>query len=346
MTFPPVHFSDGTLHGQSVSTCQIVDASLGGCDVLVLSLGPQERCCAISHSGSAATIKALIIGRGADFASGEPEPQRRVEEHLEQLVKYAGSSLEPELLSASPHDLHQTLSELKRHVMEAYRVAGRPLDIGIDLTSCPIFHALGLTAFALENGLTRRLSFFYAEGEYPQPAEEDGWHELFTAGDWDVAAIPGLQNPWIPRSSRRYVVSVGFEGNRTLRLCERREPDNIVVLFPDPGVRPEYAERTRSQNASFFDRFALSDEAFLRANAADAIAAWKTLSEANIGGDAEYAVEYLCCGTKPHALGLALRALCSCQGVVSDIVAEERLLTNVKSAGVYWRYDLHDLSAL
>ncbi len=57
-------------------------------------------------------------------------------------------------------------------------------------------------------------------------------------------------------------------------------------------------------------------------------------------------VEYMCCGTKPHALGIALRSLCTGRGVVSDIVADEHLPTNVIASGVYWRYDIFDVSAI
>ena len=341
----PVEFSVGAIHGRSVCTNRPAEASLGNCDVLILSLGPQERCCAIASSDSTAALKSIIVGETSDFQSNDPDAEQRIKEYYNRLLHVAGSNVEPSL-SGSPQARHQTLHSAIKHIKDAYQSAGRPLDIGIDLTCCPLFHALGLVAFVLENSFARKVSFFYAEGEYPAPTEDDGWHELFTAGDWDVAAIPGLQNPWSPRSSRRYVVSVGFEGNRTLRLCDRREPDSIVVLFPDPGIREEYADRTRRQNAAFFERFGLVDENFLRANAADAIEAWKILTDANLSCERKYSIEYLCCGTKPHALGLALRAFCSRQGVVSDIVADERLLTNVVEAGVYWRYDLRNTAAL
>ncbi|MDA0919256.1 MAG: hypothetical protein O2945_09320, partial [Planctomycetota bacterium] len=157
---------------------------------------------------------------------------------------------------------------------------------------------------------------------------------------------PCLRYPWILQPNRMYVVAVGFEGNKTLRLCERREADSVHVLLPDPGVSPEYVDLTRMRNAALVDRFGIADQDLLRANAADAIEAWKVLSEKNVEQFDRYEVEYLCCGTKPHSLGIALRSLCVRHGVVSDVVADERIAADVEPAGVYWRYDIRNLSAL
>jgi hypothetical protein len=286
----------------------------------------------------------LLLGSLDKVAAIEPDESAVINQN--RLSEFACHAKRVEPLSPSGRADSNALEELRHKVVELFRRLRRPLHVGIDLTCCPIYYCLGLMAFLFNNGIARRLSLFYAEGEYPEASGREESHELFTAGEWEAVAIPGLQNPWIPRRSRLYLVSVGFEGYKTLRLCERREPDRVVILFPDPGVLPEYVDRTDEQNKLLLDRFSVKENSIIRANAADAVAAWKALTERNAERFDDNTVEYLCCGTKPHSLAIGLRSLCTKQGVVSDIVAEEHLSPNVKASGVYWRYDIFDLSAI
>jgi hypothetical protein len=344
MTLVESEFRDANLHAISARAVTPSEATLGICDVVVLSPSLQERCCKIIDSGSIATeLNILIGGRKADLS---PVTTDFAAANLKRLCDFASTARHSVDLSAADRTDSKTLQDLRHEIVEAAKRLRRPLDVGIDLTCCPIYYCLGLIAFLLNNGLTRRLSLFYAEGEYPEESIGDNCHELFTAGEWEAVAIPGLQNPWVPKRYRMYLVSVGFEGYKTLRLCERREPDKVALLFPDPGVRTDYVSRTLQHNQLLIDRFSIREDNILRANAADAVEAWKVMTTRNSEDFASSTVEYLCCGTKPHSLAIALRALCTKQGVVSDIIADEHLPTSVKASGVYWRYDIFDLSAL
>lgn len=332
-------FRDAQILAASNSGSSATEATLGECDVLVLSANNQQRCCEIIASGSSATQSVFILGNDKT----DSDDVRAA--HLERLIEFAADKYNPVALSTLRLDGNQTLTRLREEVALIYQRLRRPIIVGVDLTCSPVFYALGLVSFLLNNGVVCSIRVFYAEGEYPEEIAEEDRHELFTAGDWDVVAVPGLQYPWIPSSNRLYVVAIGFEGNKTLRLCERREPDEVVILFPDPGVRPTYVRRTQENNEAFLDRYSVNENTIVRANASDAVAAWKALTELNFEQRASSTVEYLCCGTKPHSLGIALRALCTRNGVVSDIAAP-MLPTDVKPSGVYWRYDIRDLSAL
>ncbi|MBS0202019.1 MAG: hypothetical protein JSS49_03905 [Planctomycetes bacterium] len=344
MTINETEFRDASFRAISTRSTAPSDATLGTCDVLVLVPSPQERGCKIAESGSSATEKVVMLGSVDTVSALDSNASECSDES--RLSEFSRSAKHVENLSASGRADSSTLEALKRAIVELFGGLRRPLHVGIDLTCCPIYYCLGLMAFLFNNGIARRLSLFYAEGEYPEVNGHEECHELFTAGEWEAVAIPGLQNPWIPRRSRLYLVSVGFEGYKTLRLFERREPDRIVVLFPDPGVLPDYVDRTYKQNKLLLDRFSINEGSIIRANAADAVAAWKALTERNAENFIDNTVEYLCCGTKPHSLAIGLRSLCTKHGVVSDIVAEEQLSPNVKASGVYWRYDIVDLSAI
>ena len=320
------------------------DATLGECDALVLVPSQQDRCCKILESGSSASELVLMLNsiqkpkNVSDDSFGAQNDRR--------LLTFAQSAKRVVNVPASRRADPQTLGRLRSEITDLYRRLRRPLHVGIDLTCFQIYYCLGLVAYLLNNGIIGRMSLFYAEGRYPDKQGGQDGNELFTAGEWSAVAIPGLQNPWKPRRTRMYVVSVGFEGYKTLRLCERREPDRIVVLFPDPGVQPDYVDRCRNLNQPLFDRFSLTQEGIISANAADAVQAWQLMTLRNMEDFENDSVEYMCCGTKPHALGIALRSLCTGKGVVSDIVADEHLPTNVIASGVYWRYDIFDVSAI
>ena len=344
MTATETDFRDANLRAISTRSTTSSGASLGRCDVLILVPSQQERCCRIIESGSSAAEQVVMFGSLETISATDCDTSA-VTNH-NRLSDFARSAKQVVNLSPGSRANSNTLDALRQEVAELFGRLRRPLDVGIDLTCCPIYYCLGLIAFLFNNGIARRLSLYYAEGEYPEESGRDDCHEMFTAGEWEAVAIPGLQNPWIPRRSRLYLVSVGFEGYKTMRLCERREPDRVVILFPDPGVRPDYVARTLKHNKRLLDRFSVEEDSIIRANAADAVAAWKLLTARNAEDFKDNTVEYMCCGTKPHSLAIALRSLCTKQGVVSDIVAEEQLSPNVKASGVYWRYDIFDLSAI
>jgi hypothetical protein len=349
MNNPETVFRDGSLKAVSARSSDPKEVSLGKCDILVLSSSQQERCRKIVESDSRASMSTIVLrADGVSEATASSSVGELDTFHL--ISQHFAATSRLEVITSRVRGEAQDLDRVIKIIAHAFNKNRGPLEIGIDLTCCPLFVCLGLIAFLLESGVVRRVRVFYAEGAYAvDPANEDP-HELFTAGEWSAIAIPGLQYPWSPRRSRTYVIAVGFEGYKTLRLCDRREPDRVVGLFPDPGVYPDYVDRTLRANALLFDRYAVDttagSESLIRANAADAVAAWKELTLRNPERFDDYSVEYLCCGTKPHSLAIALRALCTKQGVVSDILADQYLKPSVAASGIFWRYDISDLSAI
>ena len=190
------------------------------------------------------------------------------------------------------------------------------------------------------------VAVFYAEGDYPEETTELQKHELFTAGGWDVIPIPSVEGEWSPEKERAYLVSVGFEGSKTLRLISRAEPDLVYVLLPDPGVKEEYVARALAQNSSLIDMLRDESEDIVRANAGDAIEAWKKLDEAAVEDRRAANFYYACCGTKPHSLALALRASVLKHPAVLYIVPDRHKVVDVRPLGVYWRFDLRDMTSL
>src|SRR6185437_15994620 len=82
------------------------------------------------------------------------------------------------------------------------------------------------------------------------------------------------------------------------------------------------------------------------APAADAIAAWKVLETTASERPNMESSYYLCCGTKPHSLALALRAICIQHPTVLYSAPEKHNFVDVYRAGVYWNFRIQDVSVL
>jgi hypothetical protein len=187
---------------------------------------------------------------------------------------------------------------------------------------------------------------FYAEGIYETVTSDDLAEDVpFSMGRWSSIPIPFLYGRFRPAAPKLYVVSAGFEGNKTLRVLERDDPERIVLVFPVPGVIPAYEEQVRLRNEPILARFGMLRDSILTAAAGDAIGAWSLLERHSLERSTED-VCYLCCGTKAHSLGMALRAFATKAPTVFYNVPERHNFVPVSPSGSYWTYRIVDLSAL
>jgi hypothetical protein len=187
------------------------------------------------------------------------------------------------------------------------------------------------------------MTLFYAEGGYPDPSK--GEELVFTGGRWKSVEAPYFPGIWDPRKKTFYLVSVGFEGDKTLRTISRADPDRVSVLFPEPGIRPEYVEATSRANHELMRMYRIPENQVVRAHAADAIAAWQALSSAAIERPDENAY-FVCCGTKPHSIALGLRAKVLKTPAVLYNLPDEHRVVDIKPSGKFWKYEITDLTAL
>lgn len=236
--------------------------------------------------------------------------------------------------------------QLWRRVREISLAGQRPLRAFVDLSTCPRYYGLGLVAGLFDCGFAAEVCVFYAEGEYS--LEESPLPLLdypFSIGQWNTVPIPFLRGTVNPAKRKAFIVSVGFEGVKTARVLSKEDPDRVSMLYPIPGVRLGYDNLTLECNAAVVNDFSVRADSILMAQAGDAIGVWKALSM-KVLDCAEEETYYLCCGTKPHALGMALRALCLKFPTVLYNIPEKHTFVEVKSNGVFWRFDLRDVSAM
>ncbi|MCH8043055.1 MAG: hypothetical protein IID44_04990 [Planctomycetes bacterium] len=333
-------FRHGFLRGKSRRSESVPDLARGEFDYALFSSSWDKRCLSVTCATELRAANCSVVIPDLRDVSG------LMDKHDPLLLQFASKIGKCKELRGDSRDVDGLWNQLLQHVLDVHRELARPLRIFIDLSTCPRFLSLGLLSQAVLSGIASEVTVFYSEGDYPEEESEEDQHELFTAGGWDAVPVPGLEGEWDPDKKRAYLVSVGFEGSKTLRLVSRKEPDEVSLLFPDPGVKPEYVDRTRKRNAPLIKRFRIPDDRIIRSDAGDAIEAWKRLEEASIERPDEQNVYYVCCGTKPHSLALALRALTLRYPALLYIVPDRHRVVDVDALGVFWRFDLVDMSSL
>lgn len=263
--------------------------------------------------------------------------------HHREILQFLGNNLERTTSCVVDSlDIDSAWTELWARIRSVCVTIGRPLRLLFDLSVCPRYLALASFATLVGNGLLDTVTFHYAEGAYPIGGRRE---LLFTGGRWNPVGVQGLCNVVMPDRKRLYVVSVGFEGDMTLRTVTRSDPDRVSLLFPDPGTRTEYVQVARDANSELIQSYLIPEAEIARAAAGDAVQAWKSLSEKAFERPDEN-VSYLCCGTKPHALALSLRCLSRGDGTVLYNRPEDHLVVEAVPSGVFWRFDCRDVACL
>lgn len=263
--------------------------------------------------------------------------------HDPRVRKFLGDSCERvETIERDSEDLSGLWQELWVATWRAYVNVGRPLHVLLDLSTCPRYYAMAFLAQGFREGIVGTLTCFYAEGKYP-PNPPDLAVDQFTAGRWETHSVPGLTGTADPGKRRLYVVSVGFEGSKTFRAVSSDDPDRVLVLFPEPGVDPTYPERTKNNNRLLFTEYGIDEGSLIKAPAGDAIAAWERLAYGSLAGSEENPF-YLCCGTKPHSLAMALHALIADRTTVLYAKPAGHKEIEIVPSGVYWSYRIEDVT--
>ncbi len=324
------------LEGWSERSSAVSDVAEGEYDLLVMTASWDKRCLCLLE----ADLRAQH-GIGIYFENRGSLGLRDVHDPLVRAYLCAHCNEVAEITKPS-EALDELWQDLWLGAWEAYVRVGRPLNVLLDLSTCPRYYAMGFLAQGMRQGILASLTCFYAEGQYPPPSVEDLGEE-FTAGRWETRSAPMLAGTADPGRKRLYVVSVGFEGPKTFRAVSSDDPDRVVVLFPSPGVRDDYPERTREKNQLLFKEFGIDESRTLNAPAGDAIAAWKILDESAVAGSDENPF-YLCSGTKPHSMAMAVHGLLTERPTVLYAKPVGHKETEISPLGVYWIFCFRDLA--
>lgn len=329
-------FRQSFLVGTSESLAKL--GGLEGCyDLMILASSWDQRCICIADERRLQIKQAIPI-----FFSLRDNLGYR-DRHDKIIIEYCrsiASTVSP--IRGASIDVDSMWRDLFHHMKKAYMDNNRPLNIFVDISTCPRYYFTAVCALAFKFGFAEKITFFYAEGEYPENSNDQ--EIAFTIGRWRAVPIPGLLGEYDPRKNRFYLVSIGFEGWKTLRVVLRADPDRVSILIGDPGFAPGYPRRSLENNRELFEQYQIPAQQQVRAYAGDAIAAWSALSKARVERPDFENTFYLCSGTKPHSLALALRAIILGYPAVLYNLPDEHKVVPTRANGRFWRYDVQDVT--
>jgi hypothetical protein len=242
-------------------------------------------------------------------------------------------------------DVEREWQKLWRTITQFVATA-KPRRCLVDLSTCPRYYSLGLIAGLISTSMSSEISVLYTEGEYDKAAyQEDLTDVPFSLGRWSNLPIPFLHGEINPSRRRHYIVSVGFEGIKTARVLSRDDPERITIIYPIPGVLPEYDEEVRRRNADIVERFKIPSDQILSVAAGEAVAVWRELARASQSWERDEDLYFLCCGTKAHSLGMALHTLLARTPTVLYNVPDRHSFVDVEPSGHFAVFSICDLSA-
>jgi hypothetical protein len=239
-------------------------------------------------------------------------------------------------------DIWETVADL---VGRQFVKLGRPLNVLCDIVGTPRYVTLGLLGRGFRQGVIRNLSFVYSEAQYPDE-DSSSKEVVFSTGEWRLLPIPGLSTEIRQDAKEHVIASVGFEGERVRRVVSALDPHRVSILFPDPGVSEKYAQRAWDRNRRLFDLFKIGDDQIIHADAANAVSAWKALSRSLVVQPSGANVVFVCGGSKPHSLALALECLTRPRSQALYILPEEHRAVRLQPTERRWVFEIRNHAAL
>jgi hypothetical protein len=334
-----VRFRYGFIEGSSRRAGHIDELLSGEYDIAVLAGSWDDRCVAITSAQRFSPKAVLLIL----FADNDPAGKPKQDANAERLRAYlASKGIAMAILKDVTEDVEAEFGRLWKTLLPF--VASGRARVFVDLSACPRYYTLGAISGLLRIGLASQVDILYSEATYPATGTSPHPADVpFSEGRWRCEPIPYLSGQFRPSKRLIHIVSVGFEGGKTVRLLEKEEATHVTLLLPIPGVIERYDSEVLERNKPVISRFGVPAQRILKAQAADPVAAWRTVVNSATAPDGSE-VKYLCCGTKAHSLGLALSALSTENATVMYNVPEKHRFVETVASGTYWLYRIRDLS--
>lgn len=334
------HSSFG-IKGDSLNLQSLDGVSGRHFDVIIITSSWDDRCLSLTQATDLTSEQCISI-----IFDDKDDSGRRDRNDL-LISRYARKISKSNVISVSgiSTSIDDVLSKVYKALFETRIKLGRPLSILFDLTTVPRYYPLSIMTMGFSQSIVRKIDFFYTEGIYPEHNPVKHWDDevLFTTGKWTTIPIPFLRGLSIPTAPKRYFVSIGFEGSKTLLVLNKTEPDIVNIVVPDPGFSPDYEKRSISANSQLIETFGIDLESdAIRHHAADAISVWRSLEQKNQSSPLINDL-YLCSGSKPHSLGMALASFCLQRPATIYCLPERHNPISVEPLESYWTYSLENM---
>jgi len=277
------------------------------------------------------------------FASADEDSRTAKLRCFEALKSLRTEALERVEL-ASSLNYERNFALIESRLRKARIVAGRPLDVLLDVTCLPKKYILFFLGSAVRNEFIRSIDFVYAEGAYsPLPDEESHAALTWTGseGEWSSVLVPYLEaENYIP-DARALVVALGAEISASVPFIERFEPMQIALISVDDDAQRINLESVEHERRLLRDLEDLPITELHTADLADVLGVAR-ICQAFCIRHRDKAVTALAIGSKTHALALGLAALSVANLEVVCRLPSRYLSGDVVATGRVFHYTVED----
>jgi hypothetical protein len=204
-------------------------------DALILAASWEERCLGVASRLRGYSCKTVIL-------TVYDGPSKLRTDHIKQLtelLKPVGNIQRIETLHANPlANVRQTVALLENLADK------KPPRITIDISTFTRKHLLQMLQGLDLAGMLQSFRIYYTESADYHTQDD----EPISQGISSVRAIETFTGHNTPSHDSLLVLFLGYEGRRALALWEHLEPNETLVVIPDPPLRNEWKGRTENQN--------------------------------------------------------------------------------------------------
>ncbi|MCK5615428.1 hypothetical protein KAR91_76905 [Candidatus Pacearchaeota archaeon] len=262
-------------------------------DIFICCASWEERCL-----GTLRKFSDYKFHKGYVFVYENPNTQRDVYlNEMREILKKAGSFDEISTSKDEPisaiHQLKQTLNSVKSSPINGV--------ITIDITTFTKRHLLFLLRSIDDMGLCPSIRLLYSE---PEDYVTDLYLPMST-GIRQISSIPGFVGTQPLSKPALLVIFLGYESDRAISLFENLDPNEVILVIPDPPYHVEWEGRTEEMNKHLIAL--IGEDRIKYANSRDPFTIASELE--SITEDYNLDEWHLCIaslGTKPQLIGIYL----------------------------------------
>ncbi|WP_031193691.1 hypothetical protein [Mesorhizobium sp. L2C066B000] len=286
-----------------------------------------------------------MVGRSSNtkllkFSSTDDYFISKKKENEESALAVLGSGFQIVYLSRSV-DFAANFIAINELILDAVRVASRPISILIDISCVPKRYFLFLLGLGFKREIVGRMDILYSEGKYaPADVIKNGTHVdkgFVSDGEWTSVQIPYLEDSDYSPDSRDLFVSVGAEVTLAMPTVERFEPTALRLY------------KVSDSDKRFPENYLSSEEPALAALAALPRSSSVAFALDDIIGMSRDILDNrtrhttcLAIGPKPHALALGIAALADDRIQVVCRTPKAYVPSDVSAAGPILRFTIED----
>jgi hypothetical protein len=235
------------------------------------------------------------------FIYSKPDTER--EKHTQKIIKILKDRGSFETIVASESDPIPSIKNLICK-LKTIQSASKKIVISIDITTFTKKHLMLLLNYLDKNNLFEITRIFYTE---PKKYTANLYLPM-SFGILPIYTIAGFVSTQSLNKQNLLAIFLGYEGDRAMALVNNFEPNETILIIPDPPYHPEWKGRTEEMNRNLIE--IIGSEKVESIDSLNPHLMLKKL-ESLFGIDGKYDLRNYHCsisplGTKPQALGLYL----------------------------------------